>query len=565
MPAGPITVSVSGERLAATAIDTITTPSGSWPVADLGAISGGRAYQFGLSGRPDWWSVCIVRYPVPGDTSVGERIYQVSISGVNIPVSVLGGSMKCLDNGEPVAPSMERIRGAVAARRVLPYTAAAFSSWPKTPVLEVKPDKYNLLGYQPGRIYGRSGINNSIAFAITGAGGEYSSSRGFVSGDDAVMIGAALTGNAAAFDAAAKVTRVQTLYGLSIPKLAIWSENGDRLRDPQHAFPGDRPYLNEGASAATDEYGNEGEWCAPVDYPYLAVLDATAGTCYSHTRDEAHLFNHGYAYWLATGDPRAALLQQSIAAYALASVYQSGYSDGRYRTRFTYQRTTMNVWSAMWKLQDVADNVSTTNGKIFWPKARAQKMVDDVVADWKAQLAKLDASSSPQDKSVSIFRGIDANGDDAYNSFMIQGYGPEAAYLFASRGQPAMLKRIAENFVLRFGKIGGTRGYYGKGSGSGFKLLVAGVMPYSDEASMIAWTNAGNIYPSTTFDGSPAHYVLRGYWSLKLAQDAVKRGWLAPVAGLDDAVAKTEAARAKTTKWANTATIGWKHGAVNFQ
>ncbi|MBB4632014.1 hypothetical protein [Sphingosinicella soli] len=564
MPAGPVTVSLAGQSLVAKAMDTITTPTGTWPVSDLGPVSGGRAYKFGLSSRPTWWSVCIVRYAVPSDTSVGERNYALSVNGVEVGLSVLNGSMKCIDNGEPVAPSMERLRAAVTAKRVLPYSSAAFDGWSKSPTLATERTTENKIGYVPGRIYGRSGMNNAIAYAVTGAGGEYGSSRGFISGDDAVMIAAAIAGNSAVFNDAAQQNRIQTLYGLGLPNLAIWSENHNLLRDPQIPLSGDKPYVNEGTSSKADQLGDEGEWCAPTDYPWLSQIGATGGACYSHGRDEAHLFNHGYAYWLATGDPRAAILQQAIAAYALASIFQGSYADGSYRTRFGYQRTTMNVWSAMWKLQDVAENASSSNGNILWPKARAQKMVDDVFADWKSQLASMDAGTSAHQRSSSIFRGIDLNQDSAYSNFMIQAYGPEAAYLFASKGEPAMLKRIAENMVLRFGKIGGTRGVYGKGTGSGFQILEGAVLPYTDTNSFITWTNAGNTLPTDNFDGSAQHTVQRAYWSLKLAQDAVKRGWLAAVPGLDDAISKIETARAKTAPNKDLGVVGWKHAAVNF-
>lgn len=564
MPSGPVTVSLSGTRLSVTSIDTITTPTGTWPVSDLGPVSGGRAYLFGLASRPTWWSVCIVRYAVPGDTSVGERSYALSVSGVETSLSVLNGSMKCIDNGEPIAPSMDRLRAAVTAKRVLPYSSAAFAGWAKSPALATERTAENEIGYVPGRIYGKSGMNNAIAYAVTGAGGEYGSSRGFISGDDAVMIAAALAGNSAVFNDAAEQNRVQTLYGLSLPNLAIWSENHNLLRDPQIPFSGDKAYVNEGTSTKFDNFGNEGEWCAPAAYSWLSQISATAGTCYSHARDEAHLFNHGYAYWLATGDPRAAILQQAIAAYALASVYQGAYSDGRYRTRFGYQRNTMNVWTAAWKLQDVAENASSSNGSMIWPKARAQKMVDDVLADWKTQLAAMDAGTSVYQRSSSIFRGVDINTDSAYSNFMIQGYGPEAAYLWASRGEPAMLKRIAENMVVRFGRIGGTRGVYGKGSGSGFKILEGTVMPYTDVDSFVAWTNDGNVLPADSFEGAAQHTVQRAYWSLKLAKDAVSRGWMSAVPGLDDAILKMEAARSKAAPTKDTGVVGWKHAAVNF-
>src|SRR5690606_11420085 len=109
---------------------------------------------------------------------------------------------------------------------------------------------------------------------------------------------AALDRDGQAFTTAARQARTEVLYGLGLPNLVIWSERNHQMRDPQLPFPGDRPYTNEGSLAGGDTYGNEGSWTAPADYPYLEELGAEAGKTYSHKRDEAHLFNHGYAYWL---------------------------------------------------------------------------------------------------------------------------------------------------------------------------------------------------------------------------------------------------------------------------
>lgn len=127
-----------------------------------------------------------------------------------------------------------------------------------------------------------------------------------------------------------------------------------------------------------------------------------------------------------------------------------------------------------------------------------------------------------------------------------------------------MLKRIAENMVVRFGRIGGTRGVYGKGSGSGFKILEGTVMPYTDVDSFVAWTNDGNTLPADSFEGAAQHTVQRAYWSLKLAKDAVSRGWMSAVPGLDDAILKMEAARSKAAPTNDTGVVGWKHAGVNF-
>ncbi|MEK6553928.1 MAG: hypothetical protein AABZ31_01710, partial [Bdellovibrionota bacterium] len=514
----------------------------------------------------DWWSVCLVRYPVASD-SVDEKFYQVSLNGTVIPVSVLQGSMKCIDHSEPVAPSIARLQGAVTAKRVLPYKLEAFTGWnEKRVVFTTERESYNKLGYNPSRIYGRSSSNNSISYAISGQAGEYGSSRGFLSSDDAHMIAAALSNSTAAFAASAETNRVQVLYGLSIPRLAIWSENHHMLRDPQQALAGDKPYVNEGSKTGADSYGSEGTWTPSASYPYLKELGAVAGTTYQHGRDEAHLFNHGFAYWLATGDPRAALLQQSIAAYALASTYLGGYSDGQYRARFGYQRSTINIWTAMWKLRDVATYTSSQNGQLFWANTRSLKMVSDVLADWKKQIDEMDANTSDvYARSSSIFKGIDLNNDNAYSNFMIQNYGPEVAYLFASAGYPHFMKRIGQNFIIRYGKIGGRRGIT-CAAGSGYPVLDGGIMRYTDEDSYVKWINTDRCssISATDLNSTGIHTALRGYWSLKLAKDAVTRGWIEPLPGLDAAISNAESNRAATTGFVDSSVLSWKHAGVNF-
>lgn len=553
--AAPATLTIDGRAARSVPLDVIQTPSGEWPVFDLGRVAEGRAYLFTYRAKPDWFSLCIVRAP-DGDGSIDDRPYDVTVDGQTMPITVLPGSMKCADTGEPVTPTMARLAQAVREKRVLPFSGEAFAGFLKPRTRKTSQDIY-----RPDRIYGRSSSNNAIG-TVSGQAGEAGSSRGFVSETDARMIAAALDRDGGTFAAAAKRARVETLYGLSLPNFVIWSERHHQMRDPQIPLPGDRPYANEGRISGGDSYGDEGKWTAPQNYPWLDEIKAEAGKTYSHRRDEAHLFNHGYAYWLATGDPRAAILQQAIMAYALASNYKRG--TGRYRPRFGYQRATLNQFSAMWKLRDIAANVRTERGNLFWGPARARKMNADMWAGWKSDLARLDVSPNPQNRSVSIFRGIDSNDDNAYSNFMMQIYGPEAAYLWASAGEPALLSRITENFLLRFGAIGGARGIYGAGSGSGFPILVKGQMPYRDRASFIEWVNSTSKHPTESFDGASPHTVLRGYWVLRFARDASHRGWLQPFDGLDDAIVKTERASRATKAWRYPGILSWKHAGVAF-
>ncbi|MFD0849436.1 hypothetical protein, partial [Sphingosinicella xenopeptidilytica] len=299
-------IRIEGRAVTIASLGAIRTPTGVWPVDDLGRFDDVHAYRFRYESRPDWWSICLVRRP-DGSGQIDDRAYSIAYSGETFRISALPGSMKCADSGEPVSPSIERLLDAVSARRVLPYSRQAFRGWPKAPAKALpRLPRGAVPVYRPDRIYGLSGSYNAIGI-VTGQGGEYSSSRGFVSGDDAVLIAAAIDGDRSLFSDAAKRNRVQMLYGLSLPNLAIWSENHNVLRDPQKPFRKDRPYINEGKANGRDHYGKEGNWIVPADYAYLAELGATPGKSMAHgNRDEAHLFNHGYAYWLATGDPRAA-------------------------------------------------------------------------------------------------------------------------------------------------------------------------------------------------------------------------------------------------------------------
>ncbi len=489
-------------------------------------------------------------------------MYPLSISGTEVTLSVLNGSMKCVDNGEPVAPSMERLRSAVSAKRVVPFSRAAFTGWPSVPTAKVDqlPTPYTE-DYKPGRIYGRANAYNSIG-VVSGQGGEYASSRSFISGDDAALVAAAVDGDATLFAKASTRNRAQMLWGLSLPNLAIWSPNNNMLRDPQVPFSGEKGYANEGTLSTVDHFNEEGEWCAPAGYAYLSEIGATAGTCYPHNRDEAHLFNHGYAYWLATGDPRAAILQQAIAAYALAGVWQGAYSGGDYRSQFEYQRMTLNVFSALWKARDVALNAS---GPMLWSKDRVLKMADDVAADYATKIDAMDAAdtsvlvwnSVAELRMMSAFKAYDTT--VAFSKFMSQIYGPETAYLWASAGKGRLLTRLAENMIIRLGSVGGSRGL---DNGASTLLTMDGSA--TSLSSVLSSFATRTQFPTANFNGSETVVALRAYWLLRMAKDAVTRGWIAPIAGLDDAIAKTEAARAATTNWIWSDISDWKHSGTNF-
>lgn len=555
MPAGPVSISIDGKAMSSQEIDVVSTATGNWPVRYLGAVEGGKAYEFRLESRPDWWSVCIARYGNDTDSSVGERFYTVTANGHSMRFSVLGGSLRCADNGEPIGASADRLAQAVQYGRTIPYSPNAFSGWPSAPDYTVEEATLSKYGYRLDRIYGRNSGVSAIG-VVSAQGGEYASSRGFVSGVDAAMVAAALYGKSAMFTEAAKRARIDTLYGLTLPNFAIWSENHHTLRDPQMPFSGDRPYVNEGQGWGNSQKFGEGNWVAPSDYPYLSELGAQAGVSYSHDRDEPHLFNHGYSYWLATGDPRAALIQQAIAAYAMASVYQ-GPDGTNYRTRFNYQRATINMFSAMWKLRDISQNLTTQNGQIFWSRARIDKMVSDVLTSYSTQLAAMDRSTDTKDEMASAFLAIDRN--PAFSDFMNQSYGPEAAYLFASVGKGDLLRRMAQNMVVRTYLVGGTLGMEDPDTSTLISIDGSAIT-----LPQVLQKFATRPLPNTNFDQSAVHTVQRAYWMLKFAQDAARRGWIAPIDNLDQAIARMESDRSATTNWRYSNILEWKHAGVPF-
>lgn len=516
----------------------IKTPTGGFQAFDLGPIPDGTAYRIDDD-------ALLVRWP-DGDGTIDEikHTYKGTL------FTVLPGSIKSLGK-RLVEADPERLLKAVKDGRCLPYSIRAFDGWPGKPTYKAEPE----YAYAPHLIHGRSGMNSGIAYALTGAGGEYGSSRGFIAADDVQMIAGVVDGNATQFAAAAEDCFSDMLYGLSLPNLAIWSQNHDCLRDPVIPFEGDEPYFNEGTSKG-DNYGNEGSITFEEDRPEIG---AKAGVKYSHTRDESHLFNHGSAWWMASGDPRAALLLQATAAYMLASNYRR--VPGVYEPRFGYQRATINQFNALWWMQDVSRHAS---GPLLWDRARTDKMVSDMWTRWEAKIAAMDAATDVYSRSSTAIRGVDLNSDNAYNTYQAHGYGLEAAYLWARTGRPALLRRLAEHLIIRFGMIGGTRGYYGHGSGSGFAVLDAGKMPYDGTAAgLVKWSQEATQWPSDTFDGAPAHMILRAWWGLKMAADVLPDANVEGVTA-EMALAVMGAARAKTTKPKDVGVIGWKHAGVIY-
>lgn len=550
-PAPSPNVAIDGQPTSFTEIEPFVTPTGTWPVS-IHRGEGFAALLFGLATDPAWWSVCIAQYADPAATALVEAVHSVTVNGVDHRVTAFPGSIKMLESYSPVQPDMARVVAAMEAGLIPSYHRSAFAGWGEP--RELVAQRY-AAEYRPDRIYGRDSGMSAIG-NVSASGGEYGSSRGFLSETDSVTIAAALAGDQGSFDFAVSLAHAETFYGLSLPNLAIFSPNHAALRDPQHPFAGDRPYINEGSRTGADVLNTNIKWIAPGDSPFLTDIGAVAGTPYSHKRDIAHLFNHGLAYWFATGDPRAALLQQAIAAYALAAPYQGPHNETDYAIRFGYQRTTLNCFTAMWKLAAVQRDCT---GGVMWSPGRIAQMVRTVLDDWEAHIAEMDASSDPKARMMSVFRAID-NGPSVMSDFMNQDYGPEVAWLFASNGRGALLTRLAENMVIRVVRIGGSRGI---DTDEGSNLFAVDGSAVTLEELIVGQFD-GDTSPNDSLDGSAAHTAMRAYWLLRFAQDAVTKGWIAPVVDLDKAVEMFERWRDASPDLRYRELLAWDHAAVPF-
>jgi hypothetical protein len=144
---------------------------------------------------------------------------------------------------------------------------------------------------------------------------------------------------------------------------------------------------------------------------------------------------------------------------------------------------------------------------------------------------------------------------------MGQAYGAEPAYLWASAGYPDLLTRLTQGFVLR-GRIGGTRGF-DNSDGSSF-IKVDGSLLTSD--AVVAHINSTRASQAAdSFDGGQAHYILRAYWLLRMADDAAAQGWMPAVPGVPETLAAMETARGKTKSWQYLPTINIKHSGMTFR
>lgn len=526
-----------------TLIDTVTTDTGVWPLYYLGAIGDLQFYRWALNSDPSWFSIMVARQPDPtlltSTHRFTETLVNISVNGAAQDVRVLQGSLKFYDSGIPVAATMARVNAAVAAQLLYPVDGTAFTKFPTSKgSLTSDRNAMSALGYKPERIYGRDSIYDNAIGNVSSGTGENHSSRGFMSEADNRIVAAAALADSAAFAENIDRAYVECLYGLGLPHFVPWSATYHTIRDPQVPFSGEQIYSTEGSTLSGGVvFNTAARWEAPADYPYLAEINATAGTAYSQTRDTSHLYNHGWALWFATGDPRIALLQQAIGAVGLGAM-GTPRTAGEYNTRFNYQRLTLNMLVAAWKLAKFS--IASTNDVVFWNQTRRTHAYNSQYNNYQTKLAAMDASTAQADIVRREFKAMDSN--NLHSDFMNQQYGCHIAYFMAKDGKHGLMKRLVENIIIRVSQIGGTRGIDNgstntNSGGTGSDLYTTNSVTATTLAGIITEvfdprTNLSN----TTFDGSQSALLANTYLLLKNAQDAVARGWCPAITGLDAAV-----------------------------
>lgn len=300
-------------------------------------------------------------------------------------------------------------------------------------------------------------------------------------------------------------------------------------------------------------------------------------------RDPQHMFNHGYAYWLATKNPVYAISQMALWQSILAFRYQGAASGGNYipaisMTSGVVERQTMNIFALMLRAKLIRDSITVANDTIFWSTTRMNKMVEDIFTSWSTQLAARDAQYTSNAAAAFTKWAHDVDGG-ATSVFMTIHYGPETAYMWALHGHPELMERWAGHTIVKFNYAGGQLGF-----DPGFKpdtresgwVVERSIpvsndpaeLPYDSSVSLGAyWITVGtaNGKSNTSFTAG-FHYIQQAYGGIlkaKQLQDAELIGDSGVLADLAATVTKMETHIGNST-W-NSTEITAKHCSTLFE
>ena len=560
------TLMIDGRAVTARPLDVITTRSGRWQFDGLGDFGDIAAYRWRHEGS-DHTRIMLCRAPLTQGEAKQELVLtrlDVRIGSMRATAAVAPGACRIVEDGPLVEPRAEWIVAAVRDGRLPAYSRTR--SWVKTdtPPIE-RAAAYDPGEIPPGRRGGVSANHNNFVGIVSGQGGEYPASRGFLHDIDARAVDLALAGERIGDW---RTLERYTWESLSFPQGAVWSARNHVSADPQFPFPGDK------------------HWAFPYGGDKPADDLESLLTIKGWTRDPAHLENTCYIHWLATEDPVAGLCVQRQLAYALGHYprFLRARDPAHYGGNKSQERTIYNTLSALWKARDVATHVRSGNGRVLWNGTRIDRMKAEVFAMYDPVLApapggdawsearRTAASLTPIPERMGYFSrtGGETLAVTTQSNFQLVQYGKEPLYLWARAGDPRARKWLtiaARQIAARVELVGGAKGIdqcaplksppEGPGSGkpdpaAGSSIPVGPTLtqeagkfrpaapPWTGLQGWATWLNGicppG---PSDRYDGAAIHTATEAEGLLLLARAA-------GVPGLDSAIERVTRDRKRT-------------------
>jgi hypothetical protein len=558
-----LTATIDGAAATLTQVDAITTRSGIWWVDSLGQFGDSHVYAMRFSGNPAFVRLLVMRRAFTVEAGDGTTLDTRSIAltatlnGTTYSwnAGCVQGSVRVVQNQEPIAPNPNWIREAVtnykvtAFRRENAYNPATFT--PASP--NGWRGDYDPTSLGPNSSGTTPTSSNNYVGTTSGQGGEYTASRSFLHDIDAGIIDRALHNEDAAINSLWPQFVQYTFYSLSHPQAANWSTTNHVTADP--FFPissADKPYEMGGVAGATN----------PAVDTLRPVSSPTWG------RAPSHLENTGYVHWLATEDPVAALVVQRQLAYIIASYYEYRRPAGltTYRCYDEQGRGVYNNFSALFKNKVITDSISTLNGKWLWGSARINKMVIECISYLDGVMYAPVSSATTADpvkytqKIISSYESsfpgniIPAYGGPydgqivyATSNFFSWQYAAEPLYLWTRSGNTIASKwftgmaQLFSNLMVYIGGASAVDQTNSTGGSARPIILASATTPYTNVTDWANWWNSINPTASrTNFNASYSHSVNRIGNTLRLARGA-------GIAGLDPAIANFDSFKAATT------------------
>lgn len=560
-----LTATVDGSPATLTQVDAITTRSGIWWVDSLGQFGDSHVYSMRFSGNSAFIRLLVMRrvFTVEaGDgTALNMRAMSLSATLNGTPyswsVKCSQGSVRVVQNQQPIAPSPSWIREAVQNHRVpafdRKYAAiqSALTPYSSTSSAHSWRGAYDPESLGPNQTATTPTSNSNYVGVTSAQGGEYTSSRGFIHDVDAGVIDRALNNEDTPILTAWNQFVQFTFYSLAQPQGGVWSTALHTSVDSQIPQSGETAWEIAGA---TPYYSNVNS-LQPAD---------------NWGRDASHLENTGFVHWIATEDPIAGLLLIRQLSWSLGSYFEYKRPGGvltEYKVETGQERCLLNSMSALWKAKDVISRTSTLHGRFIWESARINKQVSDCIAyldttevqpmitatdvtsdNYARKLASYPFGSGSIYQSTLTPSGGSSTSIRSFVQFHLNTYGPPALYLFAKSGNITVktwLEYAARHTVARIVTIGGARGNDGisrqTALGNDYPIKFTGVNPtWTDLQGWCDWilsmTNTTYFngtttmpIPRTNFGSSWTHTSNTLYGLLLLARDA-------GVTGLDSSI-----------------------------